>query len=241
LHPGGFTRGDKAGIGPFVPAILERGYVAVSANYRLAGEARFPAQIEDAKAVVRWTRANAARYQIDSNRIAAWGISAGSTLAALLGTSEGVKNLEDLSMGNACESGRVNAVVAWYGPTDFVSLGFQRNQPAQATSGNGEPSGTTLMLGGDLAACPEKYRAISALSYISPKCPPFYIQHGTADQVVPLLQSVNFAAALEAAVGKDKVKLNLVENAGHFDRAHSSPQNVKAVLDFLDEHLKPYS
>ncbi len=238
FHPGGFTMGDKEMIEPLVAPMLTRGYAAVSVDYRLAGEARFPAQIYDAKSAVRWVRANAAKYNFDLDKISAWGISAGSTLAALLGVSENIPELEDFSTGHASRSSRVNAVVSWYGPMDFFTLDSQRLELGQNPVPVTETSGEYLMMGGTLSGVPDKYRAASPQTYISPVCPPFYIQHGTSDQIIPYLQSVIFARALEAVIGKTRVSLKLVENAGHFDRIHASPENVNTALDFLDAHLK---
>lgn len=238
LHPGGFSAGDKDMIKPFAAALTAGGYAAVSVNYRLTGEAGFPAQIYDAKAAVRWVRASAAKYNLSPDKIAAWGISAGAALAALLGTASGVKELEDLSMGNAGESSRVSAVVDWYGPTDFIALNSQRRQSATGSVPENIKSGESQLLGGSFSEVPENYRAASPLYHINAQCPPFYIQHGTADDVIPCEQSIKFAEALEAAIGKDNVELHLVANAGHFDRVHSSAENVNAVLDFLNRHLK---
>jgi acetyl esterase/lipase len=238
LHPGGFTMGDKDMIKPLVDHMLARGYAVASVNYRLAGEAKFPAQIYDAKAAVRWLRANAGKYNLDPQKIAAWGISAGSTLAALLGTSGHLKEMEDLSMGNAAESSRVNAVVSWYGPTNFLTLNSQHAQLGHKPKQPSDAAGESQLMGGSIASVPEKYRAASAIAHINADCPPFYIQHGKADEVVPYLQSVMFASALEAVIGKTQVTLNLIENAGHFDRIQSSAANIEAAVDFLDRHLK---
>ena len=237
FHPGGFTMGGKEMVKPLIEAILARGYAAVSVNYRLAGEAMFPAQIYDAKAAVRWARANAGRYNFHIRKIASWGISAGSTLAALLGTSGNVKDLEDLSMGNASESSRISAVVSWYGPMDFNALDSQRAEVGQKPAQDSDTSGESQMMGGSVSAVPEKYRAASPITYINHECPPFFIQHGKSDELIPYLQSVIFARALERAIGKSKVELKLIENAGHFDRIHSSSENINAALDFLDRHL----
>jgi len=238
LHPGGFSQGDKDMIKSMVRSMLARGYAAVSVNYRLAGSARFPAQIQDAKTAVRWTRANAARYNFNADKIIAWGISAGSMLAALLGTAGSVKEMEDLSAGNAAESSRVNAVVSLYGPMDFINLESQQKQLGQKPLHDSEESGEAQMMGGGISRVPEKYKAASPMTYVNDQCPPFYIQHGTADEVIPYLQSVQFAGALEAAMGKSKVKLKLIEKAGHFDRIQTSPENINAAIDFLDEQLK---
>ena len=99
---------------------LKRGYAVVAVNYRLSWEAKFPALVQDVKAAVRWIRANASRYELDPQRIAAWGGSAGGYLASMLGTSAGIPELEDLSLGNPEQPCNVQAVVAWYGPTDFL-------------------------------------------------------------------------------------------------------------------------
>jgi acetyl esterase/lipase len=238
FHPGGFTQGDKNMIEPLTGIILARKYAVVSANYRLADEAKFPAQIYDAKAAVRWVKANAGKYYLNPYKIAGWGISAGSTLAALVGTSGGVKELEDLSMGNASESSRVNAVVSWYGPMDFSTLESQHIRLGHKPLQDSETSGESLMMGGTISQVPEKYRAFSPHNYINRQCPPFYIQHGKADDVIPYLQSVSFAGSLEAMIGKDKVEQKLIEKAGHFDRIHSSLENINAALDFLDKQLK---
>jgi acetyl esterase/lipase len=237
FHPGGFTEGDKDMIKPLAGAILARKYAVVSVNYRLADEALFPAQIFDAKAAIRWVRANAGKYNFDPHKVVSWGISAGSTLAALLGTSGGIKELEDLSMGNASESGRVDAVVSLYGPMDFHTLESQHLQSGHKPLQDSDASGETLMMGGSINEVPEKYRAASPATYVNHECPPFYIQHGKSDEVIPYLQSVLFAGALEKAIGKDQVELKLIENAGHFDRIQTSLENTNAALDFLDKHL----
>ena len=240
LHPGGYTRGDKEGVLPILYNVLDRGYAVASMNYRLADEACFPAQLYDAKAAVRWIRANAATHNLDKEAIAAWGVSAGSTFAALLGTTAGVSELEDLSMGNAKESGHVNAVVDLIGPMDFLNMSSQLLQLGYQPLGEDVTSGISMLVGGPLDECREKCRAINPATYITADCPPFYLQHGTADHLVPYLQSVNFARLLADAVGQEKVVLNLLENVDHFDTEHYSSENVNKALDFLDIWLKPH-
>ena len=105
--------------------MLERGYSVVSANYRLSGEAAFPAAVHDVKAAVRWIRANAAGSGFNPDKIAAWGSSAGGYLSAMLRTTGGVGALEDLSLGNADQSSRVVAAVDWYRPVDFLTMDQQ--------------------------------------------------------------------------------------------------------------------
>ncbi len=236
LHPGGFTIGDNNMVKMTLAHLLGRGYAVVSANYRLAGEAIFPAQIFDAKASVRWIRANAKKYNFNPDKIAAWGVSAGSTFAALLGTTIGLKELEDLSMGNPSELSRVSTVVALVGPMDFINMDLQLI--ILGMKHDNITSGESQVIGGQLSKFPDRCKAISPMTYISPNSVPFYLQEGTADEIVPYLQSVNFAKALTAVIGEEKVLLNLIENATHLDPKHNSPDNISKALDFLDKFLK---
>ena len=124
IHGGAFMMGDKAD-GQLTPMLegLNRGYAVVSVNYRLSSEAAAPAQINDVKAAIRWVRANAAQCNLDPDRIAAWGGSAGGYLAALAGTSGDVAALEDLSQGNPGQSSRVQAVVDLVRPDQLLGHG----------------------------------------------------------------------------------------------------------------------
>ena len=107
FHGGGFLIGDKKmDIARSAEPMLANGYAVVDVGYRLGSEAIFPAQIYDAKASIRWTRANASKYGFNPDKIVAWGDSAGAFLAALLGTSSHVKELEDITMGNPDQSSR---------------------------------------------------------------------------------------------------------------------------------------
>ncbi len=239
FHPGGYTMGDKEMVEPILDYILERGYAVASMNYRLADEARFPAQLFDAKAAVRWIRANAVTYNLNKEAIAAWGVSAGSTFAALLGTTANVLDLEDLSMGNLNESSHINAVVALIGPMDFLHMDSQLLQLGYQPLDDVVTSSISKLIGGQLTECPERCQAINPATYITSDCPPFYLQHGIADRLVPYLQSVNFSNALINTIGQENVMLNLIEGVDHFDSDHNSPENVKKALDFLDRYFKP--
>ena len=238
LHPGGYTMGDKEGVVHVLDNILDRGYAVVSMNYRLADEACFPAQLLDAKAAVRWIRANAVTYNLNKEAIAAWGVSAGSTFAALLGTTANVSELEDLSMGNSKESSHINAVVALIGPMDLLHMDSQLLQLGYQPLNDDVASGISMLIGGQLTESPERYQTINPATYITSDCPPFYLQHGTADHFVPYLQSVNFARVLVDTIGQENVTLNLIEGVDHFDWDHNSSENVNKALDFLDRYLK---
>jgi acetyl esterase/lipase len=246
LHGGAFMGGDKADLQllPFLEG-LTRGYGVVAANYRLSGEAIFPALVHDAKAAVRWIRGHAREHRLDGQRIAAWGASAGGYLALMLGTSHGISELEDLSLGNAGRPANVQAVVDWFGPSDFLKMDEQLEAcglpPLEGQSHSGPQSPESLLLGRQITEIPEWVRAANPGSYIRADAPPFLIQHGTRDAVVPAQQSVDLAARLRAVLGDDRVTLDLLDGAEHADPRFESPENVRRVLDFLDRHLKKTS
>jgi acetyl esterase/lipase len=243
IHGGAFMGGDKADV-QVLPSLegLKRGYAVVAINYRLSGEARFPALVHDAKAAIRWVRANAQIYHFDRSRIAAWGGSAGAYIALMLGTSAGVDRLEDLSMGNPGQPSTVQAVVSWYGPSDFLKMDEQLEEsglrPLPGMEHNGASSPESLLLGHKITEIPEQVRAANPLTYIQPKAPPFLLQHGTRDATVSVQQSVVMAAGLKAVLGNRMVTLQLIEGAEHADPRFETPENVDRVLDFLDKHLK---
>ncbi len=193
IHGGGWVSGHK----DQTPAVrmIEQGYAVASIEYRFLTEAVFPAQIHDAKAAVRWLRAHADQYNLDPDRIGAWGASAGGHLAAMLGTSAGVEELE--GPGDNLEySSRVQAVVDFYGPIDVLQM-----YPAL-----GSLRETMLRVFPELSAA-------SPLNYVSPDDAPFLIVHGNRDELVPVSQSELLAESLEKA--GVEVRLEIVEGAGH--------------------------
>jgi acetyl esterase/lipase len=243
IHGGAFRGGDKADaqLTPMLEG-LKRGYAVVSINYRMSGEAKFPALVHDVKAAIRWVRANAGTYRFNPAKIVAWGGSAGGYLAAMTGVSGGIPELDDPSLGSAEQPSQVQAVVDWFGPTDFLKMDEQLAEyglaPDAGQAHNGEFSPESLLLGGKITEIPERVRAANPETYIRPDAPPFLIQHGTKDDIVPCLQSILFAARLTAVLGPEKVKLDLLEGARHGDPRFGSPANVQKVLDFLDKTLK---
>src|SRR4030042_4734740 len=243
IHGGAFMGCDKSNM-QVMPMLegLKRGYAVVAVNYRLSWEAKFPALVQDVKAAVRWIRANAVRYELDPQRIAAWGSSAGAYLASMLGTSAGIPELEDLSMGNPEQPSNVQAVVAWYGPTDFLimdeQLAVNGLTPQEDQLHNGANSPESLLLGQKITEIPEIVKAANPETYIRQGTPPFFLQHGSKDCVVPVQQSINFAANLSKILGKGRVRLELIQDAEHADPRFEAPNHVKKILDFLDKCLR---
>ncbi|HEY0380447.1 MAG TPA: alpha/beta hydrolase fold domain-containing protein [Pyrinomonadaceae bacterium] len=232
VHGGGWFEGHRnRGIGPLVH-FAERGYLCASVEYRLSGEAKFPAQIEDVKEAVRFLRAKAKEFHLDPERIGVWGQSAGGHLAALLGTSGDVKALEGAG-GWRKFSSRVQAVVDWNGPADFL-------EPVQAKWwAERKDDAFFKLIGGPAEANRDKAVRASPATYATPDDPPFLIMHGDADEVVLLSQSESLHQALKRA-GVDST-LDVLKGAGHFgvDAVMPLPEELAATMDaFFDKNLK---
>lgn len=243
IHGGAFMGCDKSDMQvlPMLEA-LQRGYAVVALNYRLSWEATFPALVQDVKAAVRWVRANADWYYFDPERIATWGGSAGGYLSTMLGVSAGISELEDLSLGNPDQPCNVQAVVDWFGPTNFLKMDEQLTAsgltPMEGTEHSGVNSPESWLLGGKITEIPEKVKAANPETYIRNDAPPFLIQHGVVDPIVPVQQSIGLAENLKKACGDSRVILELFDSFEHGDRRFESPVNVERVLDFIDQHLK---
>ena len=217
---------------------LERGYAVVGVNYRMSGEAKFPALVYDVKAAVRWIRANAATYKFDPGRIAVWGGSAGGYQALMAGVTAGVPELDDLNLGNPEQSSDVQAVVAWFPPTNFLLMDVQLAEsgliPGDKEDHSAADSPESLLLGWKITDVPDLVRAANPETYIRPGAPPLLIQHGLLDDTVPYQQSATFAATARAILGEARVTLDLFPGARHGDPAFGAPENVAKVLEFLD-------
>ncbi len=226
VHGGAWEMGDKndGQATSVVMAVTARGYAAASINYRLTDEVIFPGQIFDVKAAIRFLRANADKYNIDPDRVAIWGNSAGGHLAGLAGTTGDVSELEDLSMGNPKMSSRVQAVVTWFGAFDLGS------------AGTSDP--LVKLFGASPETVPALVEKANPTAFISPDDPPFFVEHGTSDSLVPVNQSIDFASALTRTLGAEKVKLTILEGAEHGDKAFDTPENLEKVIKFLDSYLK---
>ena len=229
VHGGAWQAGDKtAGAGyREVPELVAHGYLVASINYRLAPRYRFPAQIEDVKCAIRHLRAHAASYNLDPQRIGAWGSSAGGHLVALLGVTDPSDGLEGHG-GYPEQSSRVQAVVDLFGPAD-IRFGTDPDPILERVFGTSDTSAPILQIA-------------SPVIYASADDPPFLILHGTEDPVVPPEQSQALYDALTAA--GVPVTLVLVENAGHgFVSTNgaidpSRAEITQLIVEFFDSLLK---
>jgi len=237
VHGGAFKMGDKAMGAAELDPLVAAGFAVASINYRLSSEALFPAVIEDAKAAVRWLRANAEVYNLDPERFAAFGASAGGNIVSMLGTTGDVAEFDNPELGNEGVSSRVQAVVNWFGPTDFGLMDAQFAESgvcdASAQSHNAANSPESLLLGAALPDVPELVAAANPITYVSDDDPPFFIQHGTNDCNVPTQQS----QILAEAIGAENVTLTIIEGARHGGSEFSSAENMALVVAFLQKVL----
>ena len=229
IHGGAWLGGDKTHYNP--REYLKSGYAGASINYRLSQHAIFPAQIEDVKAAVRWLRANAETYRLNPNRFAAWGSSAGGHLVAMLGTTDDVAEFE--VGGNLEVSSRVQAVVDYYGPTDFLQMDAHRLPDGLVHDAPDSPE--SKLVGGPIQEHKDRVARANPITYVSEDDSPFLIIHGDQDKLVPYQQSVLLKDALEKA--GVPVTFYKVEGGGHgWFRDPKVPELTKA---FLEQHLKP--
>jgi acetyl esterase/lipase len=242
VHGGAWLFGDKRDV-QHLPMMkgLERGYAVICVNYRLSQEAIFPNQIFDVKAALRFVKANATHYHLNDNKIGFWGGSAGGHLSSLLGTSAHVKELEDLTMGHAGQNCEIQAVVDWCGPCeDFIQMDIEFKKSGMGVADHSlDGSPESLLLGKKITAIPELVKFASPMTYVTKDAPYFLIQHGELDHIVPIEQSIRFAAQLEKVAGLEKVTFEILKDIHHHgDPGFETEINVNRVYAFLDKHLK---
>lgn len=236
LHGGGWLRGSRTDRAAERLVPLARTGIAVAAvEYRLSDRASFPAQLDDARAAVRWLRAHGAEFGVDARRVGAWGASAGGHLAALLGLCP---DRGDDVPGN----GSVQAVVTWFPPTDLLSRDQDEPEgppPPFLTGPLPTPSFEARLLG--LASTeddPALARNASPLTHVHEGAPPFLIMHGDRDGLIPSAHSRRLFRALRAR--NVDATLLLLAGADHEDPAFDGAASIGAVSGFLrrtlDEH-----
>jgi acetyl esterase/lipase len=235
LHGGGWRLGSRHTAGPAYrgadptpfEVVAQAGIAVASVDYRLSGEAVWPAQLHDAKAAVRWLRSRAAELGVDPGRIGAWGESAGGHLAELLGLTSEDAALEG-EVGVTGPSSSVAAVAAWYGPSDVaavaVDIGADPLDPA---------SREAQLLGAPAPEVRDRAAQASPITHVSAGAPPFLLLHGRADRFVPCVQSERLAERLP------DVELHTYEGADHMWLG--APEAAADALDrtvaFLRRHL----
>ncbi len=226
IHGGGWRNGSKNSRTALTYARM--GYVGVSINYRLSGDAPFPAGVHDCKAAIRWVRANAAKYGVDPDRIGVIGGSAGGHLCALLGTSGDDPYLEG-KLGNLQFSSRVQCVIDQWGPTDFLRMDDVRGTIHHL----GPNSPESLWIGGPITEHKDLVRKANPITYVDPKDPPILIIHGEEDHTVIIGQSELLYEALKKA--GVETKFVRVKNAGHGLRPTPPGARISPSREKLDK------
>lgn len=220
VHGGGWRRGSRRHALPalgadFYGSLAAQGFAVAAADYRLSGEANFPAPLDDVRTAVSWARDNAASLGLDAGRVFLWGDSSGGHLALLA----------------ALTGAKVQGVVAWFPVTDLGGL------PSDVAEAGGVPdpgpgSREAQFLGAPASSAPDLAREASPLTYASAAAPPVLLMHGTADDMVPAAQSVRLAEVLREAGAA--VELELVPGATHFwNGARDVPAIVRRSVEFL--------
>ena len=226
IHGGGWQNGNKSsGIGRLASYVASGDYVGVSVGYRLTDVATFPAQIHDCKAAIRYVRANAEKLGIDPQKIGVWGSSAGGHLVSLLGTSGDAKEVEG-DLGTTGVSSRVNCVVDFCGPSDFLLFG----ETAPGLNRPGQP--VYKLFGGPTGENAAMAKQASPATHVTKDDPPFLVVHGTDDKTVPLSQAERLHEALKKA-GVDATFVK-IEGGGH---GIGGPAVDARVRDFFARHL----
>jgi acetyl esterase/lipase len=228
IHGGGFRAGERKGWDARVKKFAEHGFVAVTVTYRLAPKYQFPAAVNDVKAAVRWLRANAAKYHVDPDRIGATGDSAGGHLTLFLGVTGGVKQFDAADGGNTSESSRVQAVVDFYGPSDFTQS-YGKSVDAHIV--------LPMFFGGNLDEKRKLHVIGSPLYWVTPEAAPTLLLHGTEDKYVAHEQAVWMFERLQAA--QVDAKLVTLQGAGHGFKDKDAETAEREMFAWFDSHLRP--
>lgn len=217
IHGGAWRRGNRKQLGGYAQALAEKGFCCFAIDYRLAPKHKFPAQIEDCRAAVKWIRENADQYKADGSQLGVIGYSAGGHLASLLGTTG-----EEPNEKNGNFNMRIQAVVAGGAPTDF------RWMPDQG-------KWAEYWMGGDLKTVPEKFHLASSAAFVDANDPPMFFFHGEKDSTVPMIWGGQCHVALKKA--GVKTFMHRVDGASHIQAARDVDALTKAY-EFLAGELK---
>jgi acetyl esterase/lipase len=226
IHGGGWAAGNRKAHYSQMRQAAEDGFVAVTISYRLVkdGKNRWPAQIEDCKCAVRWLRGNAKRFSIDPERIGAIGYSAGAHLSMLLGTLDKDDGLEG-DGGSPDQSSKVQAIVAYFGPTNLT---VQYPPSSRNIVAN--------FIGGSLEERRADYDRASPLRYVSPGDATMLLFHGTKDELVPYEQAFEMATALTKAGVSGRVEILLGQRHGW--GGETAEHTQRRSMEFFRSTLK---
>ena len=224
IHGGAWRAGHRNAHNDLTWRFAQRGYVSATLSYRFCPKHVFPAQVQDVKAATRFLRANAEKFNIDSERFGAVGFSAGAHLSMMLGVMDKADGLDDVG-DHRDQPSKVQAVVSFFGPADFT-LEFP-------------PDSRNLVrdfLGGTQPEKPDAHRKASPITYVDKSDAPLLIFQGTKDPLVPHNQSMAMAEAMTRFGAPGRVELLL--GAGHSWGGPEIKRTLDATNTFFDQHLK---
>ncbi|MCL2392374.1 MAG: alpha/beta hydrolase [Oscillospiraceae bacterium] len=236
-HGGAWQHGkkDDVQVVPFIDGV-NRGYAIVSIGYRLVPEIRYPDNMFDIKAALRWIATNADSYILDASKTALCGSSAGAHLAMMAAFTQGMAAFGDIPGAKTCQ---ILAMVEQFGPTDFAKIhahydesGFPRIHVP------GTASAVDLMIGTSAETIPNLLRFYNPIDCIHPDIPPILLQHGKHDPMIPYQQAIELHDKINLITGTKKAQLDISETFMHADPGYARKESVDRIFGFLDNYLK---
>lgn len=236
-HGGAWQRGQKDDVQvvPFINGV-KRGYAVISIGYRLAPDVRYPDNMFDIKAALRWVAANADKYMLDPSRTALCGSSAGAHLALMAAFTQNQAVFGDIPGAPTCQ---ILAMVEQFGPTDFAKI-----HPHYDESGYprmhvpGTPSAIDVMIGVRAELIPNMLRFYNPIDCVHPDVPPLLLQHGKRDPMIPYQQAIELYNKINEVTGDNRAELDISEDFLHADPGYAGAESVSRIFDFIDKYLK---
>jgi acetyl esterase/lipase len=226
VHGGAWRGGTKTDMP--LGLLIKEGFAVASVDYRLSTQAPFPAQVHDIKAAIRFLRAQQSGLGIDAHRIVIAGASAGGHLAALVGVTNGNKELEGNVGTNPGQSSDVQGIISLFGASNFMTILDQSTEHGRSV----RVPALQLLLGGQPTEKPELAKLASPVEHIDAHDPPLLLLHGDADPQMPPEQSKELAAAYEKA--GLPVKLVIIPGAVHGGKVFYDPEHIALMKEFID-------
>ena len=236
-HGGAWSGGDKGDVQvvPFIGGV-KRGYAVVSLNYRLIPDIRYPENLFDIKAALRWVERNAEKYMLDPSRTALCGASAGAHLTMMAAFTQGQAVFDNSPELPAC---RVLALIDQFGPSDFTRFHTHYDESGYPrASVPGEPNSFDILFGVGAELIANLVRFCNPIDNVHPGVPPILLQHGRRDPIVPYQQSVDLYEKINRVAGEGKAELDLSEDFLHADPGYAAQESVERIFGFLDKYLK---
>ena len=225
IHGGAWRRGSKEN--PPILPLVQKGWPVASVEYRLSGEARFPAQIHDIKAAIRFLRANEKRYGLRTKRVFIFGSSAGGHLAALAGVTNGVPELEGFVAGDRDQSSDIQGIVSLYGASNLTTILDQSTPHGLSV----RVPALELFIGGRPENVPEVARLASPVFHVDKDDPPLLMIHGDQDPQMPINQSIELLGKYENL--ELDVEFAPLHGGKHGGKAFYDEQRIEMMHRFL--------